>query len=59
MRAPLFADHRHVNVYIHMLNFRSWSQPQNYFNSKIFLIYGTYNYYQGEPEVAHTIESNQ
>ena len=23
-----------------MLNFRSWSQLQNYFNSEIFLIYG-------------------
>ena len=23
-----------------MLNFRGWSQPQNYFNSQIFLIYG-------------------
>ena len=24
-----------------MLNFHSWSQPQNYSNSKIFLIYGS------------------
>ena len=27
--------------FIHVLNFCGWSQPQNYFNSEIFLIYST------------------
>ena len=29
-------------MFIRVLNFRSWSQLWNYFNSKIFPIYGTY-----------------
>ena len=29
------------NFIFHMFNFRGWSQLQNYFNSEIFLIYGT------------------
>ena len=29
------------NFIFHVLNFRSWSWPQNNFNSKIFLIYGS------------------
>ena len=37
--ARLFVDHCHINVIIHVLNFRSWSQPRNYFNSEIFPIY--------------------
>ena len=39
VRTHLFIDHRHVNVFICVLNFHSWSQPQNYLNSKIFPIY--------------------
>ena len=41
MRACLFVDCRRVNVFICMLNFCSWSEPQKCFNSEIFLIYGT------------------
>ena len=37
--ASLFVDHRHVSVFIRMLNLRGWSQARNYFNSKIFPIY--------------------
>ena len=40
VRARLFVDHHCVNVFIRVLNFRSWSQPRNYFNSEIFPIYG-------------------
>ena len=29
-------DHRHVNVFVRVLNFHGWSQPRNYFNSEIF-----------------------
>ena len=38
VHAHLFGDHRHVNVFICMLNFCGWSQLQNYFNSEIFPI---------------------
>ena len=41
VRARLFVDHRCVNVFIRVLNFRGWSQPRNYFNSEIFPTYGT------------------
>ena len=34
------ANHRRINVFIRMLNFRGWSHPRNYFNSEIFPIYG-------------------
>ena len=40
VRAYLFVDHRCINVFICVLNFRSWSQPRNYFNSNIFKVYG-------------------
>ena len=43
MRARLFVDHRRINVCIRMLNFRGWSQQRNYFNSKLFPIYGKYS----------------
>ena len=36
VHAHLFVDHHHVNVFIPVLNFRGWSQPQNYFNSENF-----------------------
>ena len=36
----LFVDHHRINVFIYVLNFRNWFQPQNYFNSEIFLSYG-------------------
>ena len=39
MRACFFVDHRRVNVFVRVLNFRSWSQQKNYFNSAIFPIY--------------------
>ena len=39
-RTLIFVDHCCVNVFIHVLNFRGWSQPRNYFNSEIFPIYG-------------------
>ena len=32
----VFIDHRHVNVFIHLLYFYGWSQPRNCFNNKIF-----------------------
>ena len=35
MRARLFIDHCCVYVFICMLNFRSWSEQRNYFNSEI------------------------
>ena len=38
VHARLFGDHRHVNVFICMLNYCGWSQLQNYFNSEIFPI---------------------
>ena len=41
VRARLFVDHRCVNVFIRVFNFRGWSQLRNYFNSEIFLIYST------------------
>ena len=41
MRACFFVDHRRVNVFARVLNFRSWSQQKNYFNSAIFPIYST------------------
>ena len=31
-----------VKCFICVLNFRSWSQPQNYFNSEIYPIYGMF-----------------
>ena len=30
----------YVKCFIRMLNFRSWSQSRNYFNSEFFPIYG-------------------
>ena len=32
-------DCRHINVFIHVLNFHIWGQPWYYFNSKFFPIY--------------------
>ena len=40
VRTHFIVDHCCVNVFIRVLNFRSWSQPRNYFNSKIFPTYG-------------------
>ena len=40
----LFVDYRCVNVSVRVLNFRSWSQPRNCFNSEIFPMYGMYVY---------------
>ena len=39
MCTHLFIDHRCINVFIHILNFCGWSQPQNYFSSETFRIY--------------------
>ena len=39
LRASLFTEHRRV-IFFRVFNFRGWSQPQNYFNSEIFPIYG-------------------
>ena len=39
VHGSLFVDYRHVNVFICVLNFRGWSQPRNYFNSKILPTY--------------------
>ena len=41
--ACLFVDHCCVQVFIRVLNFHGWSQPRNYFNSEIFLIYGMFH----------------
>ena len=38
MHVHLFIDHCCVNVFICVLNFRGWSQPQNHLNS-IFPVY--------------------
>ena len=54
----LFIEHRHccVNVFIRMLNFRSWSQPRTYFNSEISSIYVVRLYQQMQwPLVALTL----
>ena len=36
----LFNDDCHVKFYFCALNFCDWAQPQNYFNSEIFPMYG-------------------
>ena len=38
VEAYLF-DHRRINVFICVLNFRGWSQLRNYFNSEIWYVY--------------------
>ena len=43
----LFFDHRPVNVFVHVLDFHGQSQPRNYFNSEIFPIRGTVNFFFG------------
>ena len=40
LHANLFTDHRCIILFL-ALNFHGWSQPQNYFNSGIFPIYGS------------------
>jgi len=40
----LFIDRRCVSLNF-ALKFRSWLRPRNYFNSEIFLIYGTLTIY--------------
>ena len=39
MHVHVFVDHCCVTVFIRVLNFRGWSQPQNHFNSEIFPVY--------------------
>ena len=41
MHAHLFIDHRDTSIFSRV-EFSGWFRPQNYFNSKIFLIHGIY-----------------
>ena len=42
--AYLSIDHHCASFFFRVFNFRGWPRPRNYFNSKIFPIYGTYSH---------------